>query len=57
MSLYIGLTKSKYLASCIVVPSIFVLHLINGAQFLNATYVALAAVTAISPLTKMHASL
>ena len=57
MRLYIGLTKSKYLASCIVVPSIFVLHLINGAQFLNATYVALAAVTAISPLTKMHASL
>ena len=27
-------------ASSIVVPSVFVIHLVNGAQFLNATYVA-----------------
>ena len=41
------MNKSKTSASSIVVPSIFV----NGAQ-LNATCVAGAAVTVISPLTK-----
>ena len=42
------MNKSKTSASSIVVPSIFV----NGAQFVNATCVAGAAVTVISPLTK-----
>ena len=47
------MTKSKFSASSIVVSSIFVINLINGAQFLNATCVAGAALTVISPLTKM----
>ena len=34
------MTKSKFPASSIVVPSIFVVNLVNGAQFLNATCVA-----------------
>ena len=47
------MTKSKSSASSIVVPSIFVIHLVNSAQFLNATCVAAAAVTVISTLTRM----
>ena len=47
------MTKSKSSASSIVVPSIFVIRLLNGAQFLNATCVEGTAVTVISPLTKM----
>ena len=47
------MTKSKSSASSIVVPSIFVVHLVNGAQFLNATCVAGAALTVILPFTKM----
>ena len=47
------MTKSKFSASSIVVPSIFVIHLVNGAQFLNDNWVARAAATVISPLTKM----
>ena len=31
------MTKSKFSATYIVVPSIFVIHLVNGAQFLNDT--------------------
>ena len=53
MRLYIGMTKSKSSASPIVAPSIFVIHLVNGAQFLNATCISPAAVTVISPLTKI----
>ena len=53
MRLSIGITKSKSSESYIVFPSIFVIHLVNGVQFLNATYVATAPVTAMSPLTKM----
>ena len=34
------MTKSKFPASSIIVPSIFVVNLVNGAQFLNATCVA-----------------
>ena len=37
------MTKSKFSASSIVVTSIFVIHLVNGAQFLNATCVSGAA--------------
>ena len=47
------MTKSKLSASSTVVPSIFVLHLVNRAQFLNATCYAGAAATAISPVTKI----
>ena len=37
--------------SSIVVSSIFVIHLVNSTQFLNATCVSEASVTVISPLT------
>ena len=53
IKLYIDVTKSKFSVSSIVVSSIFVIHLVNGAQFLNATCVAGAAVRVVSPLTKM----
>ena len=53
MKLYIGMTKSKSLASSIVVPSIFLIHSVNVAQFLNATCVEGAATTVISSVTKM----
>ena len=45
--------KSKFSASSIVVPLIFVIHLVNCAQFLNTACVIAAAVTVISPVTKM----
>ena len=35
--LYISMTESKSLAPSIIVSLIFVRHLVNGAQFLNAT--------------------
>ena len=47
------MTKSKSSASSIVVPSIFVIHLVNCAQFFNDTCVAGATLTVILPLTKM----
>ena len=47
------MTKSKSSAPSIDLPSIFVIHLVNGAQFLNTTCVARAAVTVIASLTKM----
>ena len=48
------MTISKSLASSIIFPSIFGIHLVNDAQFLNYTRVSeAAAVTVISPLTKM----
>ena len=48
------MTKSKSLASSIVVPSIFVIYLVNGAHFLNATCVArLWLAIVILPLTKI----
>ena len=47
------MTKSKPSASSIAAPLIFVIQLINGVQLLNITYVAGAAVTGISPFTKM----
>ena len=45
------MTKSKSSASSIVVPSIFVIHLVNGEKFLNVICVAGAATTVISPVT------
>ena len=47
------MTKSKFSASSIVVLSILVIHLVNHAQFLNATCVSGAALTVISLLTKI----
>ena len=47
------MTKSKSSASSSFASSIFVIHLMNSAQFLNDTYISGAAVTVISPLTKM----
>ena len=47
------MTKSKSSASSFIISLIFVIHLINPAQSLNATCVVGAAVTVISPLTKM----
>ena len=47
------MTKSRSSPSFIVVLSIFVIHLVNGAQFLIATCVAPVAVTVISPITKI----
>ena len=47
------MTKFKFSASSVVAPSIFVIHLVNGAQFLNDNFDAGAAVTVISPFAKM----
>ena len=47
------MTKSKSSASSIVVSSIFVIYLVNGALLLNVTCVVPAAVAVISPLTKI----
>ena len=52
-SLSLAISASKSSASSTVVPSIFVIHLVNGAQFLNVTCAAGAATTVISPVTKM----
>ena len=50
--------KSKSSASPIVNLSSFVIHLVNGAQFLNATEVEiLYATVMISPLTKIQESM
>ena len=48
--LYTDMTKSKSSVPSIVVPSIFVIHLLNDAQFLNATSVPLSSTIAISSL-------
>ena len=48
------MTKSKFSASSIVFSTILVIHLVNGAQFLNATCVTkLQPSVVISPFTKM----
>ena len=47
------MTKYKLSASFIVVLSIFVMHLVNSAQFVNATRVARCPIGVISPLTKL----
>ena len=50
------MTKSKSSALSIAVSSIFVIHLVNGAQFLDDTLVPGAAITVISHFAKMQAS-
>ena len=48
------MNNSKSSASSTVVPSIFVMHLMNSGQFLNATGVGLTcAVVTISPPNKI----
>ena len=47
------MTKSKSSAWSIIVPSIFVMHLANGAQFLNAICVAPGPGAVMWHLTKM----
>ena len=48
------MNRSKSSASSIVLPSIVVIHVMNGAQFLNATGVgSLCAVMMLSPITKI----
>ena len=57
MKLYIGIAILICSASSIKVSFISVLHFLNGAQFLNATFVLLLApTTAIFPVTKTYAS-
>ena len=51
------MTEFQFSASSIVVSSIFVIHLVNGAQFLNATSAAWCPLIEILPLTEMQASL
>ena len=52
--LNIGMTKSKSSASSVVVPSFFVIHLMNEAQFLNAASVArLRPIAVMSTLIKI----
>ena len=47
------MTKSKSSGSSIVVSSIFVIHLVNSAQFSSAICTAGAVLTIILPLTKI----
>ena len=49
------MTKSKSSVSSIIVPPIFVIHLVNGAQFLNATCITCVTcpIIVILPLNKM----
>ena len=41
------MTKSKFSASSIVASSIFVIHLVNSKQFLDASYAAGFALTVV----------
>ena len=50
------MTKSKSSASCVVVPSFFVILLVGSAQFLNDTCVAGATAVVTSPFGKIQAS-
>ena len=47
------MNKSKSSASSYVVPSMFVIHLVNGVQFLNDSCVSGAPVAVIPPFTKI----
>ena len=47
------MTKSRFSASSIIVSSIFVIHLVNGAQFISTTCVAGVALTVISTITEL----
>ena len=45
------MTKSNSSASSMLVPQIFVIHLVNSAQFLNATPCPLSRIIVTSPVT------
>ena len=47
------MTKSKFSTSSIAVLSTFMIHVGNCEQFFNAICVSEAAVTVMSPLTKI----
>ena len=55
--LYNDVANSQASASSTVIPSIFVMHLVNDAQFQNAIWVLAWPIIVILPLTKMWASL
>ena len=63
IKLCISITTSMYLALSICVLFILLMQLVNGAQFLNTTYISLFplpfanASTVIVPLTRIHTSL
>ena len=57
IKLYIGIVILIKFASSTKVSLISVLHFLNGAKFLNATFITLSpAVTLIFPVTKIYAS-
>ena len=47
------MANSKYSATSIVAPSFFVIHLVNGAQFLSATCVPWYPIIVISSFAKI----
>ena len=47
------MTRSKFSASSYSVSSTFMIQLVNGSQFFNASCVAGDAMIIISPLTKI----
>ena len=51
------MTKSKSSASYVVAPSIFAIHLMNGAKLSNDTWNTGATRTVILPLTNLKALL
>ena len=51
-----GIAMEIWFASSTNTSVTFLVHVENGAQFLNATSVLLSAVTVIFPVTKMNAS-
>ena len=52
-----GWPNLKFLALSTVVSSIFVIHVVNGIQIVNDTWVVGATVTVILPLISTYASL
>ena len=47
------MNNTKPSASSVVISSIFMINLGNGAQFLNPIQCTLSSITAILPVTKM----
>ena len=50
--LYVDITKLRFSELTVFVPSIFVILLVNGAQFLNNSCVVTATVTVMLPFTE-----
>ena len=51
------MTKTKFLALFILLPSTYMINLVNGGQFLNTTWMTGATWPVILPLTRMYALL